>query len=425
MLATLRNRNLALLATAQTITSIGSFVLFVGLPFYVYELTGSGLATGALFIAQTIPQLALGSIAGVFVDRWDRRRTRITADVLRVLVLLPLLAVPSTEWVWLVYAVGLTEAAINQFSDPATLAMIPRLVPPQQLVQANSLYATTRHVALLVGSALGGVLLAIGGLTLVVSVDAATFLASALLILLISTAVGRPEQAHDDRRADDESAAKRSSVFSELTAGLALVRANRQLVAIFSASTMLAVGDGLVLASIVVFVRDALDASEVGYGSMLTARGLGGILGGIIVARYGARFSERRLMPAAALTMAVVFAIMANVHYLPVAMLMFLLTGPPAMAWMVGSQTLLQRTVADAFRGRVFGVYTTVLSVSALTGMGFAAVTLDAIGAVAIVNIAVACNLFATGALLLAFRRPADLHAPAPLADESPSTEPA
>ena len=99
MLVALRNRNLALLVAAQTISFTGSFVLFVGLPFYVYELTGSGLATGALFMAQTIPKLALGSIAGVFVDRWDRRRTRIAADLLRV-VLLPLLAVPSTEAVF-------------------------------------------------------------------------------------------------------------------------------------------------------------------------------------------------------------------------------------------------------------------------------------------------------------------------------------
>ena len=93
MLAVLRHRNLALLVAAQTISFTGSFVLFVGLPFYVYELTGSGLATGALFMAQTIPQLALGSVAGVFVDRWDRRHIRMTADVVRVVVLLPLLAV--------------------------------------------------------------------------------------------------------------------------------------------------------------------------------------------------------------------------------------------------------------------------------------------------------------------------------------------
>lgn len=421
MIQALRNRNLALLVAAQTVTAIGSFVLFVGLPFYVYQLTGSGLATGALFMAQTIPQIALGSVAGVFVDRWDRRRTRIVADLLRVIVLLPLLAVPSTEWVWLVYAVALTEAAINQFSDPATIAIIPRLVSPGQLIQANSAYATSRHLALLVGSSLGGVLLALGGLTLVVAVDAATFLASALLILLIPAALGKLERSTPT--ADAPTPAARTSVLSELTEGLALVRANRQLVAIFSASTLLAVGDGLILASVVIFVGDVLHAGEFGYASILTARGFGGIIGGIAVARYAPRISERWLMPAAAFAMALIFAGMGNIHYLPVAMFMFFLTGGPAMAWMVSAQTLLQRTVADAYRGRIFGVYITVGSVSALTGMGIASLTLDTIGAVAIFNIAVACNLLSAAALVLAFRR-----APAPHQqpiDESTSAEPA
>ncbi|MBT5774979.1 MAG: MFS transporter [Dehalococcoidia bacterium] len=404
MLAVLRHRNLALLVAAQTISFTGSFVLFVGLPFYVYELTGSGLATGALFMAQTIPQLALGSVAGVFVDRWDRRHIRMTADVVRVVVLLPLLAVPSTDWVWIVYAVALTEAAIGQFSNPATLAIIPRLVAPQHLVQANSLNSTTSHVALLVGSALGGTLLAIGGLSLVVFVDAATFLASALLVLLIPAALGKLEPT-----TDAAATAARRSVFSELTEGLALVRADRLLVAIFAASTLVGIADGIILAGIVIFVRDVLDAGSVGFGWLLTARGLGGVLGGLIVAQFGVRISERRLMPAAIFAMALIFAGLANIHILPVAMLMLLLTGPPAMAFMVSVQTLLQRTVADAFRGRVFGVYATVVSIASLTGMGLSATTLDSIGPVAIFNVAAACNLLATAALLLAFRR-----APAP-----------
>ena len=422
MLVALRNRNLALLVAAQTISFTGSFVLFVGLPFYVYELTGSGLATGALFMAQTIPKLALGSIAGVFVDRWDRRRTRIAADLLRV-VLLPLLAVPSTEAVWIVYVVALTEAAIGQFAEPATLAMIPRLVPSELLLQANSLYTTTRQVALLLGSSLGGILLAIGGLSLVISVDAATFLASALLVLLIPAALGKLEPAPDDTDTTDAPETASRSVLSELTEGLSLVRANRLLVGVFTASTLLGIADGLILAGLVIFVRDALDAGSVGLSWMFTARGLGGIIGGILIARYGVLIPERRLMPAAALAMGLIFAVMANVHYLPVAMLMFLLTGTPGMAWMVSVQTLLQRTVADAFRGRVFGVYATLVSVSALTGMGLSATTLDAIGPVTVFNAAVASNLLAAVALLFAFRRITTNSAPAATTATATATE--
>lgn len=403
MIATLRNRNLTLLVTAQTITFTGNMVLFVGLPFYVYELTGSALATGALFMAEAVPPLALGSIAGVFADRWDRRRTRIASDLIRIVVLLPLLIVPVTGWVWLVYAVAVTQAAVVQFSGPATLAMIPRLVPPERLVQANSLNALASNIAMLVGSAMGGVLLAFGGLPVVVLVDAASFLASALLVVLIPSALGKPERAPDET--GDAAGGAVRSVLSQLREGLLLVRRDRRLVALFSGSALVGIADGLIMAGIVVFVREVLDSGSMGFGWLLTARGLGGVIGGVMVAQIGGRVSERRMMPVAALGTAVLLAGLTNIHYLPVAMVLILLTGIPAMAWGVSVQTLLQRAVADAYRGRIFGVFTTVMSVASLLGMAGSASTLDAVGAVTIFNVAVACNLLAAVVMFVAFRR--------------------
>jgi len=75
MLAALRQRNFALLWFGQLISLLGDWILFVALPFYIYTLTGSTLATGIMFMVQTLPRLFLGSVAGVFVDRWNRRRT--------------------------------------------------------------------------------------------------------------------------------------------------------------------------------------------------------------------------------------------------------------------------------------------------------------------------------------------------------------
>src|ERR671931_1751388 len=96
MLATLRQRNFALLWAGGLISRAGDFILFVGLPFYVYERTGSALATGGTFMAETLPSLLFGSTVGVFVDRWDRRRTMLISDVLRAAVLLALLSVQSS-----------------------------------------------------------------------------------------------------------------------------------------------------------------------------------------------------------------------------------------------------------------------------------------------------------------------------------------
>src|SRR5215470_5438421 len=119
MLATLRQRNFGLLWFGGLISLAGDWMLNVALPIYVYTLTGSALATGGMLIARIIPNLLLGSVAGVFVDRWDRRHTMIVANLLMALALLPLLLVRSADWLWLVYLVAFVQATIAQFFRPA------------------------------------------------------------------------------------------------------------------------------------------------------------------------------------------------------------------------------------------------------------------------------------------------------------------
>src|SRR5918995_5065270 len=115
MLAVLRQRGFFLLWSGGVLSVIGDFFLFVALPFFVYERTGSTLATGAVFIAETLPRLLFGSVAGVFVDRWDRRKTMILSDLSRALILLPLLLVAAGGPLVLVYVVAFIEASVSMF----------------------------------------------------------------------------------------------------------------------------------------------------------------------------------------------------------------------------------------------------------------------------------------------------------------------
>ncbi len=107
MLSILRQRNFALLWFGQVISMAGDWVLYASLAFYVYTLTGSVLLSGSMLIVSTLPRIVLGSVAGVFVDRWDRRRTMIVADLGRAVVLLALLAVHTVSDMWIVYLAAL------------------------------------------------------------------------------------------------------------------------------------------------------------------------------------------------------------------------------------------------------------------------------------------------------------------------------
>src|SRR5215208_5672601 len=101
----LRRRDFALVWTAGLISMMGDWVLWIALPIRVYELTGSALATSGVIASLVAPEIVFGSVAGVFVDRWDRRRTMVIANVLQAAALVPLLLVDGAGAIWVAYPV--------------------------------------------------------------------------------------------------------------------------------------------------------------------------------------------------------------------------------------------------------------------------------------------------------------------------------
>src|SRR5919204_199899 len=198
MLSILRNRNFALIWFGGLVSLTGDWALITGVPLVVYQLSGSTVALGLTGMATALPLVLVGSIAGVFVDRWDRRRTMLVADVLLGVLLLPLVLVSSTEWLWLLVGVLVLESSIFQFYRPAEGALVPLLVPESELVTANALNGLSMNVARLAGPPLGALLVVLGGLSTVVLVDAASFLFGALTLLLVRVDL-RPALASHSR----------------------------------------------------------------------------------------------------------------------------------------------------------------------------------------------------------------------------------
>ena len=120
----LRHRELRLLLSAGLVSLTGDWVLRIGLAYYVYALTGSTLASATMLLASFVPQVVLSSLAGVFVDRWDLRRTMVTANVLLALGLLPLVTVHRPGQMWIVYLVTVWEGCVQQFFAPAQQSLI-------------------------------------------------------------------------------------------------------------------------------------------------------------------------------------------------------------------------------------------------------------------------------------------------------------
>lgn len=361
-----RRRDYRLLLTAGLVSVAGDYALGVGLAYYVYRLTGSTLATAVLVLTGLVPQVVLGSVAGVFADRWERRRTMVVVDLLLATGLAPLVLVQSPERVWIVYAVMLWESCLEQFFLPAEQSLVPHLVGTEQLVTANALTGQARDVARLVGAAVGGLLVAAGGIALLAAVDAATFVASALLLAAVRTR----SKARDVERA--ALARWTARLAGDWVDGLHLALRRPALRAAFLFALVTSAGEGIMATLMAPYVRDVLHGSGSVYGYIVSVQAVGGIAGGLLAAVVGHRFAPAKLWGFGAVAFGaidlVLFLYPLAYPQLWPAFTCMVAVGVPGAFTGAGLMTVYQRAAGDAWRGRVVGALTAVEGCSMLVG---------------------------------------------------------
>lgn len=400
MWATLRQRNFALLWFAGLISITGNWMLSIALPVLVYQMTGSALAVGGMLAANTLPGILFGSVAGVFVDRWERRRTIIAINLLLAVSILPLLLVRSAEWLWLVYVVSFVQSTLSRFFTPAENAMLPLLSDPKLLVSANALNALNNNLARLIGPALGGVLVAGAGMSGVVIVDALTYVIAAALAALISV-TSHPGK---DRPASDSP----FKIVSEWAESLRLIWRERNVRVLFLVSALPAIGEATMYVLFVPFVTEVLHGDTTQVGALMSAQAVGGIIGGMVIGWVARRVLTVRLLGISAIIFGLVDLALFNYSTfftgIALAYFFFVLAGPLAVAMGASYDTLLQSSVQDAYRGRVFGTIGLTSSVFMLVGVAFAGAAGDTIGIVPAINVQGYVYILAGIICLLALR---------------------
>jgi Na+/melibiose symporter-like transporter len=362
-------RDLRLVLAAGLVSNAGDWILIIGLVYRVYAITGSTVASALTMASSCAPRVLLGAVAGVFADRWDRKRTMITADLLLAAVLLPLLLVHGAGQVWIVFAVMFAEGAIQQFFSPAEQAMVPTLVPDAELVAANAVSGQVSNVARLAGSALGGIIAAAAGIGAVTIADAASFVASAALLALVRAtgrAAARPAGPGGPVRE------RIAGIGDELRDGLRLSARHGVLRTLMIFALVTSVGEGIMSTLFTPFVEHVLHGSSQEFGLVVAAQAVGGILGGALAAGFGHRVRASRLLSCGAIAFGLVdLAIfLYPLGYVAVwpAVAGMVIVGLPGALTMAGLMTLFQRSTSDSHRGRVFGALSAVEGVTVLAG---------------------------------------------------------
>jgi MFS family permease len=416
--ALLRRRDFGLLWAGGLISETGDWFLLVGLPIWVLQITGSSLVTATVFLVGLLPGLVVGPLAGVLVDRWDRRRTLVAVSLGQAAFLLPLLAVHDRGDLWIVYAVMAVEASLGQLNDPARNALVPSLVGGEDLVGANALIGLNSNLARLVGSPLGGILVELSGLPGLVIGDAASFLLGAALIGLVGPRHRKPSVSSPLAHAgaphphppDTGAPAREGSptpgpavpvvhrptspsaggVGREWLDGLRVTLGDRELRWGLVVNGLAAVAQGIFTVLFVVFVTRALGGDGADVGLLRGVQAIGGLLGGVLVVGMARRLRPGRLLGTSLVLFALIDLAIWNGPVLTTAtwlyLGLFVAAGIPGVGVLTGLTALVQERAGDAYLGRVFATYLGSFNGLMALGMLLAGVLGDAVGVVTVLN---------------------------------------
>lgn len=398
--AVLRNSEFLKLWIGQIISALGDSVAYMGLSFLIlYRLGGSAIDVGKMMIAATIPTLVLGPVAGVFVDRWPRRRVMIVTDVVRGLIYLAMPFATSLAWVY----IGIfCSSVMSRFFNPAKSAIVPSLVPPAELMAASGLNQTSGAVVSIIGPALGGALAGTFGPAAALGSNALSFFISGLLIaaIRVDERAGRGQlPAPAATAAPDRSLA---AVWRQLADGVRFIASSRavRFYTGFFAACMLCLGGINVL--FVPFAKDVLGFNIQMIGLSESSQAIGGLIGGIIVTLMAARIKPTRLIFGSVVVMGLLLAALGLSRAPLVALLLMAGIGIALSALNIPFSAEMMKLIPDAVRGRVWAAFGSATDGCSLISMAVLPVVATRVGLVPVITaVGIAVGLLGALAMLV------------------------
>jgi len=355
------NRSFLLLWIGQFVSQIGDRLAMVAFPWLIYQSTQSTFSTGVVLALYALPYVVFGVLAGVIIDRLNKRLVLVGVDLLRAGLVLsvPLVAEVSTGGV---YLVSFLTASLGVFYDPCKLAILPDLVPPTQLVRANSFLASAETLTEVVGYALAGFIVFAVSTSTAFVIDAATFVFSATAVALMRYRYVRPPAA----------AFRRPGVVCEAREGIAYLAHHRGLAANTLLVIAAAIGLGASYPLTFFYATDVIGGGARTFGLLESAIGAGYLVGSLAMAGAGQRVDKGIAMTAGITVLGAGLASVGAISTLFLAFVPFFVLGAANAAALISIDTYFQQTVPAQLRGRVWGVRFTltqgVYALSVLAG---------------------------------------------------------
>lgn len=389
---------------AQLISQFGDRINQMALIGLVSERDpGSAVGLAKLLSFTIIPVFIVGPIAGVFVDRWDKRRTLFVCDLLRGLLVLtiPFIFMDRTSMVPIYIVVFLTFC-FSRFYVPAKMSIIPALVAQDNLLVANSFMTTTGMIAFVLGCALGGVLVDHAGARGGFIGDAITFFCSAILIISIPRDLRINFDSGRFLKTGEEMLEIEKSFFREMVDGIKYLAGNKGISFVIHTLFILLSAAGAVYVVVIVFIQETFQSVTKDLGILAVSLGIGLFTGTVLYGKWGKRWSWQQTIFYCLMAGGVMMIIFASVVWhsanlfvaIGLAVLLGIVIGPIFIA----SNTIVHLVADDKMRGKVFSALEIVIHFAFLTSMFLCSLLSEHVPRVWIL-VGVGCLFFLVGSL--------------------------
>jgi MFS family permease len=406
--AALENPNYRRYIGGQSVSLVGTWMQTVAQSWLVLQLSGSGTALGLVVALQTLPVLLLGPYGGVVADRVDKRKLMIgLQSMMGVLALvLGVLTLTGAVRLWMVFALAFLLGLNNCFENPARQSFILEMVGPKHLRNAVSLNSVMVNVARAVGPAVAGIIIAAGGTGICFLINAGSFVAVVVSLLMLDTAALSP--APPAVRAP-----------GQLREGFAYVRRTPEIgvpLLMMALVGCLAYEFQVVLP---VVAKSTFGGGAQAYGLMTGAMGVGAVVGGLYVAARGK--TGLRAMVTSSFLFAVVLFLAAGAPTLPLELVALALVGGISVGFLSKGNSTLQLSAAPSMRGRVMALWAVAFLGSTPIGGPIAGAVAEHLGGRSgLVLAALACVVAALLGTVVLRRTPAETAQAETSADETP-----
>lgn len=348
---------------ASTISRWGDTFNAVALVIVVFSLTGSSVKVAVTVAFEILPVILFGFIAGYVVDRFDRTRVMVAADLGRGALAVGLIL--AHDELWFIYAAAFGLSTLSVFFNPAVSSVIPGLVAEDEIVGANSALWSAAVISQIVLAPVAGALVASAGAGPAFAINAGSYLVSAALLRRLDIP-SRVEIAQKSWR--------------QVTEGLRIVRDNRLLSTLTIVQALAALSAGATSALLVVLAQDRLDVGPARFGILLGAIGVGAAIGPLVLQRVVRDTRTPLLLFGPYLLRGIVDLVLATLRSFLGAAVLLGAYGIGTSTGTVAYNSMLQRNVVDRVRGRIFAFYDVIWQSSRLLSIGIGGLLADHLG---------------------------------------------